>query len=382
MKNILVTICLLVLVILSSLSYEPLIFANSGQYDYFHSIILLTTVVLFLISNNIIEMFKNKFMNKILLPLTLFMVLIMLFYGMGLMVSMDDILQIGIVYISIWIGHELKLSPKVITALLFIYGIVAIYLGYTSVITYLATFSLDENLYAIDAKNQIGAIVAIATFFFLYIAQGTKNKALCILSYILFAVLLTILIYIRCRTALLALIFTALIVIFKVNSLTKLSIYFIIGLAAVILYSDSIIDTIHDAFIGDRTVTNMDELSSNRMERNEQGLLYISNNIFIGEMKGVSGIAWIHNYIINRLVKYGIWAFPLILIYVFVAIKSLKQIIQFKKFSFYDIGYFLMIIPFICSILEPDAPFGPGTVYSFSYIMFGYSLKNSLNKSI
>ena len=304
----------------------------------------------------------------------------LLFYGMGFRTTTADVMQIGIIYVSIWIGHEHKLTPNTIIGLIFLYGIMSIYLGYLSVTTYLTTFSMDENMYMIDAKNQIGAIIALAAFYTIYIAQISLRKKVYIVAYAIFAILLILMIYIRCRTALLALLITSFLLIYKRNSSIKLTIYAMFGLLIAAVFADQIIDILQNAFLGDRSTANLDELSSNRLERNDQAIMYIGEHILIGEMKYHSGIEIIHNYILNRIVRYGIWALPLIFIYFIIGFRCFKQVMTYRHFTISDIGYFAMLIPFLCSLLEPDAPFGPGTVYSFTFIMFGYSLKNSLNK--
>lgn len=380
MRNRITIICMAILIIASTISYMPEIFANSSLYGQLHLMILMSMVLLLACAGNFKLLVGNKFMNSMLFPLLIFALLIGLFYGIGLRSSTSDIMQIGIVYISIWIGYQLKLKNTIYVYLLILYASVAIYLGYTSITTYLTSFSMAENMYAIDAKNQIGAIVSLACFSIFYTAQCSTNKKLSIASYLLFAILFILLIYIRCRTALLALIITVVFTLYKANGAKKLTLYSICGVVLLIVFSEQIINIFHDAFIGDRGVANMDDLSSNRLERNEQSITYLSNHLFVGELLYQSDIEIIHNYILNRLVRYGLWALPLIIVYFTIVIKALKQTILFRRFTIHDIGYFAMFIPFICSILEPDAPFGPGTVYSLVFILFGYSLRNSLNK--
>ncbi len=369
------------MIIASALSYMPEIFSNNSSYNRMHTVILLSTVSLFALSGNYGSLFRHKLMNKVLYPLILFIFLICLFYGIGLNVGTIDIMQIAIVYVSLWIGYELNLKDNVFIALLFVYGLVAAYLGYTAITTYLTSFLMEENAYAIAAKNQIGAIVAVAGFAMFYIAQCSSTKKLSIISYIFFFVLLFLMAFIRCRTALLAFLITAFLTIYKVNDSRKLLVYLFCGTVLMIVFSSQISEILQDVFVGDKVGAKIDDLSTNRIERNEQSIRYLNDHLFAGELITPSDIEIIHNYILNRLVRYGIWAIPLLFIYFVIGCKAIKQALWYKKYSFYDVGYFAMLIPFICSLLEPDAPFGPGTVYSFSYILFGYSLKNSLNRN-
>ena len=381
MRSKITIICLAILIIASTVSYIPDIFADAALYGRLGIVIMLSVVTLLAFTGNFKELVRNSFFNKLLFPLMIFTLLITTFYAIGFSrVTATDIMQIGIIYVSMWIGHELVISQKTITSLVIMYAILAIYLCYTSASTFLGVLSMDENLYLIEAKNQIGVIAAYAAMYMVYIAQTTENKKLSILTYGICIILIALMLIIRCRTALLAFIIGAGYIVFKVSDTKRLFILFFVGFFVVLIFSEQIFSTLQDAFIGDRNIGNLDELSSNRMERNEQGLLYLQNNLFIGEMQHHSGVAIIHNYVINRLVRYGIWGLPLIFIYFVIGIRVIKQLLLPTKLTFADIGYIGLIIPLFCSLLEPDAPFGPGTVQAFAYIMLGYSIKNSMNK--
>jgi len=381
MRNRITIICMAILIIASTVSYTPEIFANDAIYGRLGLIIMLSVVTLLAFTNNLKELVRNRFFNKILFPLIAFSLIITTFYAIGFSrVTTADIMQIGIIYVSMWIGHELIISQKIITSLIIMYAILAIYLCYASASTYLGVISMDENLYMIEAKNQIGVIAAYAAIYMVYIAQTTNNRKLSILTYGICIILIALMLIIRCRTALLAFIIGAGYIVFKMSDAKRLFVLSLVGFFVVLIFSEQIFSTLQDAFIGDRNVSNLDEVSSNRLERNEQGVLYLQNNLFVGEMQHHSGIAIIHNYVINRLVRYGIWGLPLIFIYFVIVTKVVRQILLPLKLTFADIGYIGLIIPLFCSLLEPDAPFGPGTVQAFAYIMFGYSIKNSINK--
>ena len=381
MRNKITIICLAILIVAATISYIPDIFANATLSGGLSIVIMLSVVTLLAFTRNFKELVRNSFFNKILFPLIIFSLLMTTFYAIGFSrVTSADIMQIGIVYVSMWIGHELIISQKAITSLIVMYAILAIYLCYTSASTFLGVLSMDENLYMIEAKNQIGVIAAYAAIYTVYIAQTTDNKKLSMLTYGICIILIALMLIIRCRTALLAFICGAAYIVFKLSDAKRILTLLFVGFFIMIIFSEQIFSTLQDAFIGDRNVGNLDELSSNRMERNEQGILYLQNNLFVGEMQHHSGVAIIHNYVINRLVRYGIWGLPLIFIYIVIGIRVIKQLLHPSKLTFADIGYVGLIIPLFCSLLEPDAPFGPGTVQAFAYIMLGYSIKNSMNK--
>lgn len=379
-KDALIYSLLLVLISISSISYIPEIYMNEGLYGKLHFVLLASMMGLTILTNNLFKLIENVFLNKIFFPLLIFSLLLILFYALGFRTTSEDFMQIAIVYVSVWIGHELKIKENGIVSLLIIYGIVAAILGYSSINTYTGELSLEGNMYDIEGKNQIGAIVSTGAFFMAYTAQTVASKKMRFISLLLAGILFVLLVIVRCRTALLAFIILTIFSTIKLNDRKNLTIYSIIGFILLIIFSQQILEILQDAFIGDRGTANMDDLSSNRIERNIQGMAYLSDNIFIGELKAHSGIEIIHNYLLNRLVLYGIWAIPLVFCYFVFAVRILKKTLLPRSFTFEDIGYFVLIIPFFCSLLEPDAPFGPGTVQAFLYIIFGYSSKNSLNR--
>lgn len=373
-------VLLLVLITISSFSYIPNIYLNDSLYSMLHLVLLASMVGLTILTNNFFKLLNNKFLNRIVLYLVLFSFFILPLYALGYRVTFQDIIQIAIVCFSVWIGYELYLKERGITILLFIYACCASILGVSSLFTYLGSMSMAGNMYAIIGKNQIGAIVSIAAFVMFYTSQTSSIKKYRFIALLLFIFLIIILTVVRCRTALLAFLLVAIFSFVKINPTRKLALYSVFGFLLFLIFSQQLFEIFQEAFLGDRGFSDMDDLSSNRLERNVQGLSYFANNPFIGEMKEYSGIAIIHNYLLNRFVLYGIWAFPLAMCYFIFLLKIFKKTFIPRSFSFYDVGFFALIIPFICSLLEPDAPFGPGTVQSFTYILFGYSLKNTYNK--
>ena len=93
-------------------------------------------------------------------------------------------------------------------------------------------------------------------------------------------------------------------------------------------------------------------------------------------------VEWIHNYPLNRLFEFGlIFAFPVLLLYLYLLSRSIIQTIRSDNHNIYNIGFYLLIIPFIISMAEPTFPFGPGTATVFNYIIFGVALRYSYDGS-
>ena len=64
-----------------------------------------------------------------------------------------------------------------------------------------------------------------------------------------------------------------------------------------------------------------------------------------------------------------------ILVYLIFFVKIIKEYFRDKELQFDKMGFFIPIIPFFISLLEPSFPFGPGTVQVFVYVLFGHALQ-------
>ena len=128
--------------------------------------------------------------------------------------------------------------------------------------------------------------------------------------------------------------------------------------------------------IGKHDVSDLNSLSTGRIERNMLGLAYISEHVWDGELIHESNIPWIHNYVILRLVRYGIWSFLFLFFYFYLFVCAVKNIMKAgKKVSIVNVGFFLLIVPYFVSLLEPSAPFGPGSNVFMLYIILGITMR-------
>jgi len=89
-----------------------------------------------------------------------------------------------------------------------------------------------------------------------------------------------------------------------------------------------------------------------------------------------------HNYLVNKMVRYGIFgSISFIIIYILFGIFCLKHII-FRKPAIENLGVFLFIIPFIISFFEYTYPFGPGTANFMVFLMFSTAVKVRRHKEL
>ena len=119
-----------------------------------------------------------------------------------------------------------------------------------------------------------------------------------------------------------------------------------------------------------------DDLTSGRAERNKAALVFLRNNLLVGNLDGFSHIPWIHNYPLLKLYDYGLFfSAPILLLYVYQLVSSIKCSLK-NKITIWGCGLFALIIPFIISMAEPTFPFGPGTSTVFNFILYGVSIRN------
>jgi hypothetical protein len=51
-----------------------------------------------------------------------------------------------------------------------------------------------------------------------------------------------------------------------------------------------------------------------------------------------------------------------------------------RRLSLGNMGWILLSIPLFCSLLEPSAPFGPGTVQLMPFLLCGLAVRNREGK--
>ena len=357
----------------------PMVYAVGSLYAKFRIVNIGLIALMLLLTGNYGRLLQHAFMNKYLLTILIMFLILFVLQSLGYRVEFTSCIVMLNSSIAMWIGYEAKLGFKNLKNLLIFHAIIAIILGYGAITTYLGNFSLESDLYLLDGKNQIGVHVAVATFVMFFFALITNIKKEKILALTLFGILLSLLVVIRCRTALVAMLVAAFILIHKVFNNKRLLLIYVACSLILIVFSNYFLGIISNVFLMDRDVTDVNELTTGRAERNVQAIEYIQEHFFDGELLSPAGIELIHNYILKNLVTFGIWCLPLLVCYFMIIYRIFKQTICVNKIYLSDIGYFVMLIPLFNSLLEPSAPFGPGSVMVFMFLLLGISFRNSPN---
>ena len=230
-----------------------------------------------------------------------------------------------------------------------------------------------------EGKNQIGGMVAIAgsvMYFFTLKLPKQRTHFL-----VLFILTLLLLVLIRARSDCFALLACALFLSVKdihwewrpslKNILTILGILLI----AYIIYVGFISDELTRFMVGGKSSSDLDVLTSNRWERNQKGLEFLLKDPLLGEQEESSGILIIHNYILLRMVRYGIWSFPLVAFYLYFGIRTIVALFRERWTALRDVGFVACTIPLMVSFVEPNFPYGPGSVQMMAFLLLGATFR-------
>lgn len=301
------------------------------------------------------------------------------FYGSDKM--MEDGRAIVVSVASIMIGWQLKLDRKKLYFVLLLFAGLTLYVGLMQVITNIGGFEIHDQ-YESDNKNSLGAMLAVSAIIFLFI--GLDWKSIGWARFVFFAAVVAtvvVMLTIRARTATLTTGLMLLYVFFIRYRKKHFWVYFIVGVLLIIalfvfmpqVVKDYIYDSFYQNYEGD-------DVTSDRLNRLTAGLKFVSQHFWVGNLNAYTTLAWIHNYPLEKMYKYGfIFAFPILFIYMFLLIVTIVKTFKTDNNNIHHIGFYLLLVPYIISMAEPTFPFGPGTATIFNFIMFGLALRNTHN---
>ena len=365
--------------IISLIMYVPSVY-NSGLYDIMRYIEFGVMGLLVVTTFSLSTVKRYRFTSILGVILFILLIEFLFFSAFLLNKNNDDLIQIVIVFLMLIAGINSSIDDSTLIHICAVYSIGTIVLGLLSVITYLGSFSLSIDQYVISGKNQVGAIIAFGAglSFYLSYCRAKGYRFFFILSVVGFILSIVI----RCRTAMVALLLLVIYVVARRWSLNQ-KLFFALGAVALyLIFFNAVNAFLLEVFIGhgDIEISNVQEdylnsLSTNRFERNALGLAFLAEHPLTGELGELSHIPLIHNYVLLRLVRYGVFSLPLLLIYCLFLVKCLRSLLK-SHLSIDNMGWILLSIPLFCSLLEPSAPFGPGTVQLMPFFLCGLAMRN------
>jgi len=353
-------------------SYIPMIYLT-GLYQVFGLGIVGIMVLIVLCTIFRSEFLKSRFLTTIAVLMAFLVIEFVVLYAGHLRFNIDDVRQIVIVFLCMIVGYTISISEKQLKKMCLFYVIGAVLMGLYAIVFYTGNFSFEGDRTLITGKNQIGGMVAVAGAIAAYFYFTSKTKKL--LSLLLALLSFAVSAVLRDRSAFVAFIFLGVVISFKVFPVHKVIFVLLIMLLAYLLFKSSIDAFFTDALIG-RGELDVEDLSTGRSVRNAMGIRYVQSHFWVGELFESAEIPWIHNYLLLRLVRYGVWSVFFVVIYLLFVLKIAKEYFGNKVLRIEHMGFFIAIIPFVISMLEPSFPFGPGTVQVFVYVLFGQALQH------
>lgn len=379
---------LLLLVFLITISSHPTITAMSHDAGMESGTILSRYIILvfaglFLMCLNVKSMLKPKMVRACWLMWVWIVVYYLItFAAFGSKSMMGDVRSIAICLVAIMIGWQLDLDEKKLKIVLIAFSGLILFVGLMQVFVNVGGFVIRDQ-YETDNKNSLGVMLATGSFAFLVLGMNSKSKRIVRLLLFALAVLsMVVLLTIRARAATLTGGMMFLYVLYERYKGKNFFVYLLLGIfLVVILYlvlPPSVKDFVYNSFF-----QNYEEgdITTGRAERNAAALQFLSYHMLLGNLNQNAQIAWIHNYPLNKTFEFGlVFAFPILMLYLFVLGKAIVKTIKSDNHNNYNIGYYLLLIPFIISMVEPTFPFGPGTATVFNFLLFGVAIRNTYNE--
>lgn len=377
-----------IFIVLITISYLPSSFSADGEMVGTYSrYIQLLAVGLFglCLYGNTMRIFSSRVIIRFIALLFGFFVLISGFIGIGLMDQYAEIPSLLIVLITICTGYTLDISEKSLKAIVIIYILTMIYVGYQQIEVNIGAFVIEDQ-YLTSAKNSLGPLLTIAGVSAMFLTlqkEITGNPRLdFILKLVLIIAAITCfieLLTIRARMATIAYMLIGGFILFKYIRQTQSSYYkwviyaLCLGTIILLCQNNELREYITDSFFQDKE----DDMLSNRAELNSDALDILKSSPFLGNITEARTIDWVHNYPLRILSDYGIIgsAFLLIL-YLYLLLIIVRKCWHINVSAFTDIGYLLLAISFLVSLAEPTFPYGPGTVNYLPFLLFGVAMSN------
>lgn len=380
---------LLLLIGLLTIAFHPSIIdagkeAGLESGNILSPYIVMVFLVLFVMCLNVREILRNKTIRvSLFIVLFIFLnyMIVAAFFGKRAM--MGDLRAIGICIVAMMIGWQMDLDKKRFDiSILFFAGLITL-MGLFQVTMNVGGFEiLDQS--QVDGKNSMGVLLATSSVIFFFYGLNSESKSFVkTLFFALMIFVIVVLLTIRARAAALTSAILILYVLYDRFKGKDFFFYLILGVfLLVIVYlilPSSVKQYVYNSFYQNQGT----DITSGRMVRNRAGLQFVSEHFFFGNLNVGADMEWIHNYPLNKLFQFGIvFAFPILLLYMYLLLKSVVHTMKCNNRNNYNIGYFALLVPFVVSMAEPTLPFGPGTATVFNFILFGMATRSTYNEKV
>ena len=376
-----------VLVFCMVFSYHPFFIREKGmQIENVLSLpVMIIFILTFLLSFSIKTIFDSKQIGVTIVLSGFFFLTILLLYSLGYSVeSKSNILPLIIIIAAMMIGWQLDLSEKQYKFILVFFGCMTLFVTASQIFFYIGALVI-EDLYLAYGKNALGCIVASTTIIFLLLSMKKGDGKLLSVFFMALSILTFIfLLTIRARTAALMTILMFIFIVYKKFASKKRNIFLSFSLTLVLLFVVYLLlpeiakNYIYNSFFQRREF----DITTGRIERNMMAIDFLKDNLFFGNIKGISNVPTVHNYPLLQTYNFGlVGAFANLALYFYLIYFVIKSLLRVDIFDVKNIGIVLVAISFGISMAEPTYPFGPGTANVFNFITLGISLRYNMGNN-
>ena len=257
-----------------------------------------------------------------------------------------------------------------------IYVSLVVLMVFLNINYYMSSFSVMK-MYVIPYKNQIGPMLGLSSIIVLSFMGDCLKKGLMSKS-IGYGTMLVFLIYfqliMRNRSGIIAFIIIGVIFLIKQKKSTYYLVVAIIAFIPLTIYFDRIFNFIWLSFTLNYDSSSLTSLSAGRIHDYMIAINYLKENFLLGSLPDGRGPNISpHNYILNIVMNYGIFALPLVILYIGLIVFSLKRILYGSTERTILIGL-LLAYSLIISMFEYSFPYGPGVSQMILWLTLGVTL--------
>ena len=358
---------------LSTLMFLPWIYMTPVYYIMRYAIMVMTATA-FILTFSLTRCLSIRFVRLLLLTIACMLLIFFI-----IPVRLSDITQLVTVLLTLCIGAGLDWNDRDWSNVSYGYTILMIAVTICNCLYYAGGLYVPEHYMFDEGKNQVGAMLAIGATACFYFGMKRKEERTPYLVVSFLALLCLVLI--RARSDCFALIACILLITakeadfhWKWNVKTVLTILGIL-LIGYIIYSGFISDELNTFMHGGKSGTGINDITTRRWARNQKGMDILMHHHSMEELKNPMKIPFIHNYPLLRLVRYGAFALPLLLFYIYFGVNTLIEVFKTRKSNIRQVGWIVCCIPLLISFAEPNFPYGPGLVQMLAFLLLGFSLR-------
>lgn len=374
----------ILMVVTIAISYHPMFFDFNGEFvGSISAFIELMLILIFLtIIPKIRLIFKNKLLRIYSICLLCIFIWLILLCGMGANTSMNEIMSLLISFVCLCIGYTGNYSDTQIKIYTCIYAVCVLIAGCFQITINIGSFEIEDT-YLVSAKNALGPMIACATLVGFYYVLKPGTLIIKVFMTALVVVGLVEILTIRARLATLACfaVMAYMLILYIRRQNSKIAVLSILFIVASVCIACLLNETISEYVINSFTQNREDDIFSSRGDTYEQAIHVLGESPIWGNLFINRDIEWVHNYLLLKLSSFGIiGSIPWICLYLYL---SYTTFILLRKVDFTNIQHFgliLILVPFIVSLGEPMAPYGPGTTVFLPFLLYGITLSKIDNR--